>query len=109
MTGIQRYAEIWADAFLIGIIDRLVSALVLVRADVGHHMSAGRETEHADFVWIDAPFGCMQAHQSNRSLRVLQRITTINDDRNSSLGYRPPAPQTIQPKSIPLQKIQMIH
>ena len=43
-------------------------------------MSAGGESEHADLVRIDVPLGGVQAHESHRPLRILQRRLRLRVD-----------------------------
>ena len=49
-----------------------VEALIVVRAECGGEMGSGGETEDADAIGIDVPFGGVRADEADGALRVLE-------------------------------------
>ena len=58
---------------LIGSVNRIIEALLVVGAESGGEMCTGREAEHADALRIDVPLRSVRADHADSSLGVLKR------------------------------------
>ena len=73
IAGIDDEREVGTAAELVGGVDRVVQALVVVSADGCGKMGAGGEAEDADSLGIDVPFGGVLADDAHGALGVLER------------------------------------
>src|SRR5262249_13178969 len=75
VTGINDHREVGAAAHLVSSINRIVKPLIEVGAECSGQMSARRESQHADSMWIDVPLGSMCANHAKSTLGILKRCT----------------------------------
>src|SRR5207237_5823901 len=60
-------------ADLVDVVDRLVGSLLEARCRGDRQMTACREADHADALWINAPLLGFTAYQTDGSLSILER------------------------------------
>jgi hypothetical protein len=72
MSRITGDGKIGAATFPVGGIHRRIQPLVGMRAGCRHHVSAGGKADDAKLVWVNLPFGGVNAREPERPLRIFQ-------------------------------------
>ena len=72
VAGIDDYGEVRTAAQLIGGVDRIVEALIEVRAQSCREVPASGEAQNADSVGVDVPLGRMRTDEAESPLRILE-------------------------------------
>src|SRR5258708_7144103 len=72
VARVDRNCEIGSAAELVGSVDGVVEALVVVGADGSGQVGSGGKAKDADALWVDIPLGSMLADQTHGALGILE-------------------------------------
>src|ERR1051325_6940468 len=73
IARVQHDREIRATTCFVDLVEWLIRPLFEIRRRRSNQMAAGRKADHADLLWIDAPFASFASYKADGALGVEQR------------------------------------
>src|SRR5882762_6433794 len=77
ISRVHDYLEVGLATLLVGIVDRWIHPLLIVRTERRRQMSSCGEAQHSDPRWIDMPLRSMGSNDTHCTLCILQRCVGL--------------------------------